>query len=198
MSMARAAYESMNDHALVDLANGGDAAAFTELAERHRENTYRLCLKMLGSPEDAEEHAQDALLKAFSALQTFRKESRFSTWLYRITRNVCLATLRKRSPQIVSLDEPIEMGGDTLDRQTASVTADPSGDVMLREFSALLEREVENLTARNREVFDLRVLQELSTDDTARILGLSRSSVKSRLHRARTHLWRELEEYLVA
>lgn len=191
-------HAEMSDEELVRCAQKGDDEAFGELVRRHHENTNRLCLKMLGAPEDAEDHAQEALVKAYQALSNFRQNSRFSTWLYRIAVNVCLGTLRKRKLKTVSLDRPVDLGDGSVSRDVADESPDPSANLMAEELHTLVRREVERLSEKNRMVFDLRVNQHLSTDDTAAVLGVSTSCVKSRLHRARGTLREGLADYIEA
>jgi RNA polymerase sigma-70 factor (ECF subfamily) len=184
------------DDILVRRAQRGDQRAFGVLVERHRENTYRLCLKMLGTPEDAEDHAQEALIKAYQALPNFRQNARFSTWLYRIAVNVCLGTLRKRRLPTVSIDRPIDLGDGSVVRDAVDLSPDPRDGLLAQELTTLVRRQVNELSQKNRTVFDLRVNQHLSTEDTAEILGVSTSCVKSRLHRARNCVREGLADYL--
>jgi RNA polymerase sigma-70 factor (ECF subfamily) len=153
---------------------------------------------MLGTPEDAEDHAQEALVKAYQALPNFRQNARFSTWLYRIAVNVCLGTLRKRRLKTVSLDRPVDLGDGSVTRDVADDTPDPGTTLMADELRSLVAGKVAQLSEKNRMVFDLRVNQHLSTDDTAAVLGVSTSCVKSRLHRARGSLREELSDYFGA
>ncbi|MBN2565227.1 MAG: sigma-70 family RNA polymerase sigma factor [Candidatus Eisenbacteria bacterium] len=184
------------DEALVRRGQKGDREAFGELVRRHRDNTYRLCLKMLGTPEDAEDNAQEALVKAYQALPGFRQNARFSTWLYRIAVNVCLGTLRKRKLPTVSIDRPIDFGDGAAARDVVDSSPDPQYRLLADEFSTLVQRQLDELSQKNRTVFDLRVNQRLSTEDTAVILGVSTSCVKSRLHRARSCVREGLTDYL--
>jgi RNA polymerase sigma-70 factor, ECF subfamily len=184
------------DEELVRLAQDGDQDAFGELVNRHQDNTHRLCLKMLGTTEDAEDHAQEAFIKAYQALPGFRQNARFSTWLYRIAVNVCLGTLRKRRLQTVSIDRPVELGDGCVVRDVEDSAPDPRDDLLAEELTGIVRSQVGQLSPKNRTVFDLRVNQHLSTDDTAAILGVSTSCVKSRLHRARGYLRESLSEYL--
>jgi RNA polymerase sigma-70 factor (ECF subfamily) len=179
------------DDILVRRAQRGDQRAFGVLVERHRENTYRLCLKMLGTPEDAEDHAQEALIKAYQALPNFRQNARFSTWLYRIAVNVCLGTLRKRRLPTVSIDRPIDLGDGSVVRDAVDLSPDPRDGLLAQELTTLVRRQVNELSQKNRTVFDLRVNQHLSTEDTAEILGVS-----TRLHRARNCVREGLADYL--
>jgi RNA polymerase sigma-70 factor (ECF subfamily) len=131
-------------------------------------------------------------------LSDFRQNSRFSTWLYRIAVNVCLGTLRKRKLKTVSLDCPVDLGDGSVSRDVADASPDPGAHLVAEELQELVRSQVAQLSDRNRMVFDLRVNQHLSTDDTAAVLGVSTSCVKSRLHRARGSLREGLADYLGA
>jgi RNA polymerase sigma-70 factor, ECF subfamily len=189
-------YQDETDGELVELARDGERRAFEELVKRHTANTYRQCYKILNCHEDAEDLTQEVFLKAYQALPTFRRESRFSTWLYTITRNACLMRLRKRKLDTVSLDRPLECDDGDVERQVVDTSADPSRAVLLRELSDVLYRQVDDLGPTNRVIFELRLLGGLSTDETACILGLTSSSVRSRLHRVRRSLREGLRSYL--
>ncbi len=184
-----------SDTELVRSAKAGDAEAFGELVERNESKIYGLCLKMLGSPEDAEDCLQEVFIKAFKALPGFREEARFSTWLYRIAYNESLMRIRKKTLDTVSLDRPVEMDEGNVSRDLADWTTDPRADVMNDELSDVLVRHVNELEPDNRIVFLMRDVHGMSTDDTAEALGLSVPAVKSRLHRARLFLRQRLSDY---
>jgi RNA polymerase sigma-70 factor (ECF subfamily) len=184
------------DSELVARAKAGDRDAFGELVERHESKVYGLCLKMLGNAEDAEDVLQEVFIKAYEALPRFREEARFSTWVYRITTNACLMRLRKKKLDTVSLDRPMETGGEEISREVVDWSTDPSLGLMNEELSGVLSQHINELMPDNRIVFVLRDIHGLSTDDTANILGLSVPAVKSRLHRARLFLRERLGDYM--
>jgi RNA polymerase sigma-70 factor (ECF subfamily) len=183
------------DRELVAKAKAGDPDAFGQLVERNEAKVYGLCLKMLGSTEDAEDCLQEVFIKAFKALPGFRQEAQFSTWLYRIAYNECLMRIRKRTIDTVPLDRPVELGEGKVEREFADWTNDPRADVMNDELSNVLVQHVNELHPDNRIVFLLRDVHGLSTSDTADTLGLTVPAVKSRLHRARLFLREKLTEY---
>ncbi|MFH1502439.1 MAG: sigma-70 family RNA polymerase sigma factor [Candidatus Eisenbacteria bacterium] len=183
------------DTDLVVKAKAGDGDAFGELVVRHEGKIYGLCLKMLGNPEDAEDCLQEVFMKAFEALPGFRQEARFSTWLYRIAYNACLMRIRKKKLETVSLDSPVQVGEDQIQRDVPDWTTDPRADLMNEELNDVLTAHINELQPDNRIVFVLRDIHGLSTDDTASVLGLSVPAVKSRLHRARLFLRERLTDY---
>jgi RNA polymerase sigma-70 factor (ECF subfamily) len=190
-----AAHDTPTDSELVRRTKAGDPDAFDRLVERHASKVYALCLKMLGNPEDAEDCLQEVFVKAYQAMKDFREESRFSTWIYRIAYNAALMRIRKKKLDTVSLDAPVEVGGDTMPRQVVDWTTDPSSQLMNEELSSVLNQHLNLMHPDNRIVFLLRDVQGLSTDDTANVLGLSVPAVKSRLHRARLFLRERLSDY---
>ena len=183
------------DSELVSKAQKGDTQAYSELVERHESKVYGLCLKMLGSPEDAEDCLQEVFIKAFEALPGFRQDAKFSTWIYRIATNACLMRIRKKKLDTVPIDKPVTIGHESVPRQIPDWTTDPSSDVMNEELSTVLTKHINELAPDNRIVFVLRDIHGLSTDDTASVLGLSVPAVKSRLHRARLFLREKLTDY---
>ncbi len=186
---------SLTDSELVARAKSADGDAFSELVLRHESKIYGLCLKMLGNPEDAEDCLQEVFMKAFEALPGFRQEAQFSTWLYRIAYNACLMRIRKKKLDTVSLDKPVDVGGDKIERDVADWTTDPRSAVMNEELNEVLAKHINELEPDNRIVFVLRDIHGLSTDDTANVLGLTVPAVKSRLHRARLFLRKRLTDY---
>lgn len=189
-------YAGRTDRELVDLAQRGDKAAFGELAGRYRERSYSQCLKIMRDPEEAEDRVQEAMAKAYEALPRFRREARFSTWLYAIARNACLMHLRRKGVHTIPLDRPVNCGDAAFAPDVPDPSADTGALLMRKELSAVLSRHVEGLTALNRTVFELRLVQGISTEETAQLLGLTAAAVKSRLHAIRVRLREGLAAYL--
>lgn len=187
---------SRTDSELVKLAQGGSRKAFDELDARHRNNVYAQCFGMMREAEAARDCAQESFASAYQALPRFRQDARFSTWLFAIARNACLMSLRKRKLVTVSLDRPVELSGGTVEWEVADASADSSAAVMREELKTILTHQVENLNPTSRIVFELRLVQGLSTRCTGLALGLSDSAVKSRLHRARMSLRDGLTPYV--
>ena len=156
------------------------------------------CCRLLKEPMDAEEVAQDVFLTVFEKIDHFRGDSSFSTWLHRVAVNAALMRRRKsKADRSVPLDDVVpsfdERGHLAVDIADWSQQAgDP---VLAREAGEVIEAAVEKLGEMYRTVFGLRDVQGFSTEETAEILELSVPAVKSRLHRARLFLRRELAEY---
>jgi RNA polymerase sigma-70 factor (ECF subfamily) len=139
--------------------------------------------------EDAEDVLQETFLKAYSHLDDFQGNSRFYTWLVRISVNEALMKLRKRrSDRTVPLDDPIDTGEDELVREVAVWDENPEERYSRDELGQILDEAIQSLKPAYRTVFVLRDIEELSIEETAEALNLSISAVKSRLLRARLQL----------
>jgi RNA polymerase sigma-70 factor (ECF subfamily) len=176
----------------------GDRAEFARLVETYSGLIYRLSLKMLGNPQDAEDILQETFIKAYHHLPSFDGRSKLSTWLYRIATNEALMLLRRRkkSTGMVSIEDPYE-GEDEIQEplQIVDWCCLPERDLMSAEALAHLDAAIENLPPRLRAVFLLREIEGLSTQETAEVLNISETAVKTRLSRARLRLREELSRY---
>ena len=173
-------------------AQAGDSTAFEFLYQLHSRRVYALCLRMVGNPADAEDLMQEAFLQLFRKIGTFRGESAFSTWLHRMTVNVVLMRLRKKSLPTDSLEETLEPEAEN---------TGPKRDVGapdLRLSGAVdrvnLERSIEKLPPGYRTVFVLHDVQGYEHNEIAGIMGCSVGNSKSQLHKARTRLRELLQE----
>jgi RNA polymerase sigma-70 factor (ECF subfamily) len=174
----------------------GDRAEFARLIEAYSGQIYRLALKMVQNPQDAEDILQETFIKAYQALPKFEGRSSLSTWLYRIATNEALMFLRKKHPVQVSVDEPLKNDeGDERPRQIVDWCCLPEDELMSTEARANLDRSIQELPESLRAVFLLRDIEGLSTRDTADVLDISESAVKTRLSRARFRLRELLSTY---
>jgi RNA polymerase sigma-70 factor (ECF subfamily) len=174
----------------------GDRAEFARLVEAYSPLIYRLGLKMLNNPQDAEDILQETFIKAYQHLGDFDGRSSPATWLYRIATNEALMSLRKKRPELVSLEEPL---ADSAEPQEPMQILDwcclPEEDYLTAESLEALDRAIDALPASLRIVFVLRDIQGLSTREVAEILDLSETAVKTRLSRARLRLRELLTTY---
>jgi RNA polymerase sigma-70 factor (ECF subfamily) len=186
--------KSATEAEAIRLAQAGDAAAFEHLYQLHSRRVYALCLRMVGNPPDAEDLMQEAFLQLFRKIGTFRGESAFSTWLHRMTVNVVLMRLRKKTLPAASLEETTEP-----DEETGGPRKD-IGAPDLRLSGAVdrvnLERSIEKLPPGYRTVFVLHDVQGFEHNEIAGIMGCSVGNSKSQLHKARTRLRELLQEDL--
>lgn len=181
---------ALDETTLLARLRAGEEGAYEALVRAFGGRLLAVARRMLGNEEDARDAVQEAFLSAFRSLDRFEGEARLSTWLHRIVLNASLMRLRqqRRRPE-VSLD-------DLLPRFLEDGhAADPAQDWKLpldalarRETRDLVRRSIESLPEVYRSVLLLRDVEELDTDETARLLGLSESAVKTRLHRARQAL----------
>jgi RNA polymerase sigma-70 factor (ECF subfamily) len=185
---------TLNDEGqLVAQAKAGDVQAFTDLVNRYERKIYRLANQITQNDEDAEDVLQDAFLKAYEHLDSFKGDSKFYTWIVRIAVNEALMRLRKRrSDRTVPLDEPVDTGEEMVTREIAVWEDNPEQRYSREEMHDILEQAVETLKPDFRTVFVLRDIEELSTEETAESLGISIPAVKSRLLRARLALREKL------
>ncbi len=180
---------------LVAAAKAGDVSAFETLVSRYERKIFRLTQNITQNREDAEDAMQEAFLKAFEHLGEFEGNSRFYTWLVRIAVNQALMKLRRRRPNVVSLDDEIDTGEDMMPRDVEDWGPSPMERYEQTELSGILSRVISELDPPFRIVFQLRDIEQLSTEETAEALGLSVPAVKSRLLRARLKLRQKLNQY---
>ena len=168
----------------------GDKEAFYGLVRPYERAVYVAAVSILNNPADAEEVAQEAVLKAFTHLAEFRAEAKFSTWLIQITINEARSRLRKdRRHLYESVDEPrTDEERDYSPKDFADWREIPSETLKRNELRNALKRALASLPLKYREVLILRDIQNLSIEETAEILGISEGNVKTRLLRARLQM----------
>ena len=180
----------------LDALRSGDRAEFARLVDRYYEMIYRLAIKMVNNPQDAEDILQETFIKAYRHLEKFDGRSSLSTWLYRIATNEALMFLRRQKPDMLSVVEAIAAGeGDIEPIQVVDWSSLPEDELMSTEAQVYLDKAVEKLSPSLRVVFVLRDIQNLSTRETAEVLNISETAVKTRLSRARLQLREELTSY---
>jgi RNA polymerase sigma-70 factor (ECF subfamily) len=178
-----------DEASLVAKAQAGDGDAYGSLVQKYQNKIYRLAKHITQNDEDAEDVLQDAFLKAYEHLPGFQGNSKFYTWLVRITVNEALMKLRKRrGDRTVPLDEPVDTGEEMVNREIAVWEDNPEQRYSQAEMQKILGDAVQDLKPDFRTVFVLRDIEELSTEETAEVLGISVPAVKSRLLRARLAL----------
>lgn len=175
----------------------GDAQLFHELIRPYERRVYAMALSFLRNEADAEDAAQEAFLKAFRNLASFRGDAKFGTWLVSITLNEARSRIRHRDViKMESLDEPQDDQGQVSPAQLRDWKEIPSEALERKEVRLLLQKAVTGLPLIYREVFQLRDIEQLSVNEAAEALGITISSVKVRLHRARMMLQKILAPQL--
>ena len=181
---------------LIGLARGGSGAAFGEIMRRNNRRLFRAARGIIGSDWEAEEVVQDAYVRAFRGLEAFREEAALGTWLTRIVINEAQVRLRGRRETLPLSELDEKTMGEIIQFPSGGLNADPERQAALGEIRILLESAIDKLPAPFREVFILRQIEGLSTDETAHSLSIEPQTVKTRLHRARTRLRRALQDQL--
>jgi RNA polymerase sigma-70 factor (ECF subfamily) len=186
----------VSDDVLVERARAKDEAAFEELVGRYEDKLYRLAMRFVRNETDAQEILQEAFLSAWRNLPTFEGRAQFGSWMYRVTVNAALMLLRSRNrhPEVTvddvepaALNEAVAESGQTL-RGGADWSRRADEQLQSQQLRRHIQDSVDALPEGLRAVFLLRDVEEVSTEDTAEMLGLSVPAVKTRLHRARLAL----------
>lgn len=174
----------MLDKDIIDRVNGGDTEAFAELVRRYEKTVFNIALRMVGDRDDAADMTQEAFIKAYGSLGSFRGDSRFSAWLYRITTNVCLDHLRARArKKQVSLDDD-----DGQEFELPDMRAMPEEQLMRKLSMQAVRRGLERLAPEHRQILIMRELGGMSYAEISSALSLEEGTVKSRIFRARKNL----------
>jgi RNA polymerase sigma-70 factor (ECF subfamily) len=183
----------MDEKRLVGLYKQGDLSAYDQLMARYEKKVYALCFRMAGNHSDAEDLAQEAFLKTFRALPSFKGDSQFSTWLYRIVTNTCLDERRKRAkkPVLVSIDKPLDTEEGSMAISLPGNAPDPLAETISGESQAEIQNLLLSLSPDQRVVLVMRDIEGYSYEEIAAALNINMGTVKSRLNRARCRM-REL------
>jgi RNA polymerase sigma-70 factor, ECF subfamily len=201
---SRRALAAPDDRALIERAQSGDRDAFEELVHRYDRDVLRIALNILHKPEDARDVYQESFLKAYKNLHRFRFECSFYTWVYRIVTNVCLDQLRRRSsrpedqaPQLPRQANGDNSPGDFFDRQQEpGAASNPEQRLMGLEIGQRISTALEQLTPRERMVFEMKHYQGLKLRAIGEVLGTTEETVKNSLFRATRKLRAQLEGLL--
>jgi RNA polymerase sigma-70 factor, ECF subfamily len=186
-----------DDAELVRRALTRDDTAFRTIMERHNRRLYRIARGILRNDSEAEDVVQEAYVKAFTHLGGFRGDSSLATWLSRITMNEALGRLRRERPAVDLETFGAQRTEAQIIKFPQTVTSDdPERTMAQREILRLVERATDNLPDIFRIVFMTRMIEGMSTEDTANLLGLQPDTVKTRLHRARRLVRDELDKQI--
>lgn len=176
-----------DDNYYLDRVMRGDISAYAQLVSKHKNLVFSIAFKILNNREDAEEVAQDSFLKAFQALKTFERKSKFSTWLYRIVFNAAVSKTRKKQLELVPIDDFVINNYTGNESDQGIDTIDPEMQ------KTMIEKAMQRLTDDENLLITLYYKGENSIEDISQITGLTSSNVKVRLHRIRKKLHDELE-----
>ena len=188
--------KTMSDEISIEALVAGDRAEFARLVDAYSSSIYRLGLRMLGNPQDAEDVLQNTFINALTHLPKFEGRSSLATWLYRIAANEALMLIRKRKPEVdLNETEGDDNAEDVKPTQIVDWSARPEDELLSGERKQILDEAIQTLPESLRIVFLLRDVEELSIKETAEALGLTETNVKTRLLRARMFLREQLSAY---
>lgn len=174
----------VSERSIVQRAQAGDEQAFAALFQRHKKRVYSVCLLMTKDVAEAEDLTQEAFLQVFRAIGSFRGDAAFSTWLYRVAVNTVLMKLRRKSPQALSLDEPVSRDAPSLRRDFGKRDQALSGAI----DRIALRRAIRELPEGCRLIFEMHEVEGYQHHEIARLLGCSIGNSKSQLHKAKFKL----------
>ncbi|MGQ9525005.1 MAG: RNA polymerase sigma factor [Armatimonadota bacterium] len=177
------------DRQTLDALTAGDPDAWEKMLSLCRRQVFNIAYSFVGSAEDAEDLAQEALLQVYRRISGFRGDSDLSTWVYRVTVNVCIGRLRRRRPQPVSLEQ---IGGEA-----TTWAEDPSPLVLESEQQRIVRRAVAELPPKLSAPVILHYFEGMNYEEVAKVLRLPLGTVKSRINRAKMLLRDRLKEYVL-
>ncbi|REE24342.1 RNA polymerase sigma factor [Winogradskyella pacifica] len=179
-----------DDQQLIEAISQGDTKAYAQLVDHYKDMVFSLALSMLKHREEAEEVAQDTFIKVFRSLNRFKGDSKFSTWIYRVTYNTCLDRIKKNKKHY----NDVEIDTFTFNKIS---TIDNALDLMIKEEkSVLIKKCIDKLPEETSTLLMLFYFEDLSLDEIAMIVNIETNTVKVKLFRARKKLAVILEQYL--
>jgi len=179
----------INESELIRKAQSGDVAAFEQLVESYQQSVFNIAYRTIGNYDDAADMAQEAFVKVFLKLSEFKEGSKFSTWIYRITTNVCLDEFRRRKKRpSVSMSTNIETEDGDIVREIEDESSNIEANYEREEQLKIVNRAIAKLPENQRAVIVMRDINEMSYDDISAVLKCSVGTVKSRISRARDAL----------
>ncbi len=182
---------SVNDELLIEQIKNGHLDAFDQLVTRYEGRVYTIAYRYMGNYADASDLAQEAFIKIYRSLGTFRGEASFLSWMYRLVTNVCLDELRRRGrAKTVSIEELMENKKGLIMRREIANSRLPEDAVIRRELQQEVQNVLNLLSDEHRVIVVMRDIQGYSYDEIAQLLHCSLGTVKSRLNRAR-HILKE-------
>jgi len=175
--------DKINDQYYIQKVKAGEADAYRFLVERHKTIVYNIVLQITRNKEDTEEVAQDVFLKAYQSLNSFKGDSKFSTWLYRIAYNMAISKVRKKKLPSISIED-YELADDEIKQVYDDFELIESTDK-----KKYLKKAIEQLSSEDSMVITLYYLNERSIDEISELTNMGKSNVKVRLHRARKKMF---------
>lgn len=189
-----------SEERLISQCQQGNLQAFDQLIRRYQDAVYNLAYRLLGNEDDAQDLAQEVFLTCFRKITTYRGESRFSTWLYRIVvnhvKNIWKYRERRAVKRHESLDVPVREEADERPCQVADCNPNPRDHAAAREELSILKERLYGLSMEHRQVLLLRYVEGLSYEEIAEVLNCTLGTIKSRISRARGELRKAMGDIL--
>ncbi len=179
-----------NDIYYIDKVLNNDVSAYSTLVDKYKDMVFTVALRIVRSREDAEEIAQDVFIKAYQSLKSFKKESKFSTWLYRIVYNTAISKTRKRHLDTTNLDY------DVVENYSIDEIVEDVNSLDIDEQKIIINKVIEKLNPEESTLISLFYFKENSTEEISEIMSLSKANVKVKLHRIRKKLYKEVQQIL--
>jgi len=176
------------DLLLIERCKRGDQTAYALLVRKYQNSVFNLCRKMVRNPEEARDLTQEAFVKTFATLDRFNPVYAFSSWLYKITANLCIDHIRKQRMKMLSIDEPVDGDEGSIARDLQDPGQRPDEVSERSEMRILIQDAIAQLPVHYREILILRHEQQLSYEEIAARLAIPLGTVKARIHRAREQL----------
>jgi len=179
-----------SDNFYIEKIRNKEPAAYSFLVDKHKDMVFSIALRILRNREDAEELAQDVFVKAYQSLDTFKGESKFSTWLYRIVYNAAISKTRKKKIETVDLDYNL------VDNYSTDEIKEDINRLGYDEQKKIVDQILQGLNPEESMMITLFYFKENSTEEISEIMGMTQSNVKVKLHRLRKKLLLEVNEIL--
>ncbi len=179
---------AMEEKAIIEKVRSGYADAFEALVLDNQKKVYNLALKMTKNEDDALDISQEAFIKAYTGLENFRAESRFSVWLYRLTYNLCIDFLRKKKRKPVLPLTFTDDDGDTVELEIPDTRYEPASEAEKHELREAVSSGIDALPEKHRQILIMREMTGMSYEEISKVLEINEGTVKSRLSRARQSL----------
>ena len=165
---------------------------FSLLVDKYQDKVYNQAYRMLGNSEDAEDATQDVFLRIYRSIDTFRGESKITTWIYSITSNVCIDRLRKLQRHMVSIDDPFDEDGRTIAELIADEAPDPERELESKQMAELVRAQVRTLPPNWAMALSLNHFEGLSYDEIAEVMEIPKATVATYIFRGRKKLAEQL------
>jgi len=188
--------DPVSDNELINRALEGDQQAYQEILRRYRQPLYNLLYRMVRNKMDTEDLVQEAFIKAFSSLASFKQNYAFSTWLYKIAINNCIDFFRKKKLKTLSIDLPIDSKDGEIKRELPDVSFRPDKNILENEKDQIIQEAIKNLPEKYRVPIILRHQEDRTYEEISEIMAIPLGTVKARIFRAREMLKRELKTKL--